>query len=203
VILGAAPIFEVKLQERRRFERFELALPGRCMLYDRLEYPCWTIDVSPAGVGIIWLHKGDIGERIVAYISQIGRIEGMIARRLAKGFALEIQAPALKREKLAQRIAWLVKRETIGAPDERRHERISPENQQTKLRTPDGREYLAELIDVSVPGAALNVDAAPPIGSPVTIGRTSARVVRHFPGGIAVSFNDQLPVQVVEEDAKL
>jgi hypothetical protein len=203
VILGAAPIFEVKLQERRRFERFELALPGRCMLYDRLEYPCWTIDVSPAGVGIIGLHKGDIGERIVAYISQIGRIEGMIARRLAKGFALEIQAPALKREKLAQRIAWLVKRETIGAPDERRHERISPENQQTKLRTPDGREYLAELIDVSVPGAALNVDAAPPIGSPVTIGRTSARVVRHFPGGIAVSFNDQLPVQVVEEDAKL
>ncbi|MGA2794246.1 MAG: PilZ domain-containing protein [Roseiarcus sp.] len=203
MILGAAPIFEVKLQERRRFERFELALPGRCMLYDRLEYPCWTIDVSPAGVGIIGLHKGDIGERIVAYISQIGRIEGMIARRLAKGFALEIQAPALKREKLAQRIAWLVKRETIGAPDERRHERISPENQQTKLRTPDGREYLAELIDVSVPGAALNVDAAPPIGSPVTIGRTSARVVRHFPGGIAVSFNDQLPVQVVEEDAKL
>lgn len=203
MILGAAPIFEVKLQERRRFERFELALPGRCMLYDRLEYPCWTIDVSPAGVGIIGLHKGDIGERIVAYISQIGRIEGMIARRLAKGFALEIQAPALKREKLAQRIAWLVKRETIGAPDERRHERISPENQQTKLRTPDGREYLAELIDVSVPGAALNVDAAPPIGSPVTIGRTSARVVRHFPGGIAVSFNDQLPVQVVDEDAKL
>jgi len=203
VILGAMPMLEVKLQERRRYERFELALPGRCMLYDRLEYPCWTVDVSPAGVGIIGLHKGDIGERIVAYISHIGRVEGMIARRFAKGFALEIQAPALKREKLAQRIAWLIKRETSGAPDERQHERVSAENQQTKLRTPDGREYLAALIDVSVPGAALNVDAAPPIGSPVTIGRTSARVVRHFPGGIAVSFNDQLPMQVAEEDVKL
>jgi len=203
VIVGAAPVFQVKLQERRRYERFELALPGRFMLYDRLEYPCWTIDVSPAGVGVIGLHKGDIGERIVAYISQIGRIEGMIARRLAKGFALEIQATALKREKLAQRIAWLVKRETLGAPDERRHERIPAEDQQTKLRTPDGREYPAALIDVSAPGAAFNVDAAPPIGSPVTIGRTSARVVRHFPGGIAVTFNDQLPVQVLDEDAKL
>jgi hypothetical protein len=27
--------------------------------------------------------------------------------------------------------------------------------------------------------------------------------VRHFPGGIAVTFNDQLPVEAVNEDAKL
>ncbi|MGO8831444.1 MAG: PilZ domain-containing protein [Roseiarcus sp.] len=203
MILGIAPMLKVKLQERRRYERIELALPGRCMLDDRLEYPCWTVDVSPAGVGIIGPHKGDIGERIVAYISEIGRIEGMIARRFAEGFALEIHAPALKRDKLAQRIAWLVKRETLGAPDERQHERIAAADQQTSLKTPDGREYAAALIDVSVPGAALSVDAAPPIGSPVTVGRTSARVVRHFPGGIAVSFDDQLRAQAAVEDVRL
>jgi hypothetical protein len=193
VTLGAAPMFEVKPHERRRHERFEVALPGRCMLFDRLEYPCWTIDVSPSGLGIVGLNKGDIGERIVAYISQIGRVEGMIARHFNKGFAFEIQAPAFKREKLANRIGWLIRSQTLDAPDGRRHERTYAESQQTRLRTPDGREFPATLIDISAPGAALSVDVAPPIGSAVTVGRTAARVVRHFPGGIAVSFNDQDP----------
>ncbi len=200
--LGAAPMFEVKPHERRRHERFEVALPGRCMLFDRLEYPCWTIDVSPSGLGIVGLRKGDIGERIVAYISQIGRVEGMIARHFSKGFAFEIQAPALKREKLTKRIEWLIRRETLDAPDDRRHERMSAESQQTTLRTPDGREFPAALIDISAPGAALSVDVAPPIGSAVTVGRTAARVVRHFPGGIAVSFNDQAPAPILGENGE-
>ena len=74
-----------------------------------------------------------------------------------------------------------------------------PEN---LLRMPDGREYPAALLDISAPGAALGVDAAPPIGSAVTVGRTAARVVRHFPGGIAVSFDDAAPAPDVGEDAE-
>jgi len=203
VTLGAAPMFDVKPHERRRHDRFELALPGRCMLFDRVEYPCWTIDVSPSGLGIVGLHKGDIGDRIVAYISQIGRVEGLIARHFAKGFGFEIQAPALKREKLAQRIAWLVRREAFDLPDNRRHDRIFAEAQQIKLTTSDGHEFAATLIDVSGPSAAFNVNAAPPIGSAVTVGRTAARVIRHFPGGVAVSFDDNLPAEAVGEQGEV
>jgi hypothetical protein len=202
VTLGAAPMFEVKPHERRRHERFEVALPGRCMLFDRLEYPCWTIDVSPTGLGIVGLRKGEIGDRIVAYISQIGRVEGLIARHFNKGFAFEIQAPALKREKLTKRIEWLIRREAHEAPEDRRHERTYAESQQTKVRTPDGREFPATLLDISAPGAALSVNVAPPIGSAVTVGRTAARVIRHFPGGIAVSFNDQDPAPTLGEDVE-
>jgi len=183
-------MFEIKPHERRRHERFELALPGRCMLFDRLEYPCWTIDVSPTGLGIAGPQKGDIGDRVVAYISQIGRVEGLIARRFNKGIGFEIQAPALKREKLVKQIEWLIRRETHHAPDDRRYERTSSERQRTTVRIPEGREFPASLIDISGPGATLSVNVAPPIGSAVTVGRTAARVIRHFPGGIAVSFND-------------
>jgi hypothetical protein len=203
VVLGVAPMLQVKLQERRRRQRHELALPGRCMLRDRREYPCWTVDVSSIGLGVTGLQKGDVGERIIAYISQIGRIEGTIARLFAKGFALEIHAPPHKQEKLAKRIEWLANREATGARDEREHERFPADQQQTSLRTPDGREYAAALLDVSIPGAALNVEAAPPIGSPVVVGQTSARVVRHFPGGIAVSFDERLAEQALRERARL
>jgi hypothetical protein len=71
------------------------------------------------------------------------------------------------------------------------------------LTTPDGKQYRATLIDLSVQGAALNVDAAPPIGSLVTIGRTAARVARHFHKGIAVEFESQLPVAAFDANVKL
>ena len=203
MIVGAMPLFEVKLEERRREARAELALPGRYMLRDRHEFPCWTIDISPVGVAIRGIERGIIGERVVAYFSQIGRIEGMIARHFDKCFAVKMLTPTLKREKLAEQIAWLVKRQELGLPDNRRHERIAPYHRRTTLRTADGSEYIAALIDFSLPGAALNVEAAPPIGSAVKVGDTSARVVRHFAGGIAVEFDDQREAATFNEDAKL
>jgi hypothetical protein len=203
VIIGAMPLFDVKLEERRTAERVELALPGRYMLGDRHEFPCWTVDISPVGIALRGIEKGRIGERIVAYFSQIGRIEGLVARHFDKCFGVKLLAPALKREKLAQQIEWLVQRRDFDAPDHRRHERIAPYQRRTTLKTPDGREYIAALVDVSVPGAALTVEAAPPLGASVTVGGTAARVVRHFAGGIAVEFDEKQAAETFDENVKL
>jgi hypothetical protein len=193
----------VRHEERRGDERAELRLSGRYMLRDGNECPCQTIDISAGGVALRGFDKGYIGERIVAYIAEIGRIEGTVARHFDTCFAMRLQAPPHKREKLSAKIAWLVKHQTHGEPDNRRHERSVPSHRRTPLRTPEGSEYRAALIDLSIPGAALNVDAAPPIGSPVTIGQTSAHVVRHFPGGIAVAFTRDLSSDVMEDGAAL
>ncbi|HYA73354.1 MAG TPA: PilZ domain-containing protein [Roseiarcus sp.] len=200
---AAAPILGTKFEERRYYERIELTLPGRYMLSDRVEHPCWTIDVSPSGIACRSLGNGLLGERVVAYIDQIGRIEGMIARQFGECFAVTIQARAAKREKLEKKIAWAIEHAMSALSDNRQHERIGPRHRKTTLKTPDGRDYLAALIDVSIPGAALNVDAAPPIGSPVTVGHASARVVRHFKGGIAVVFDNQLSAQIFTDAVKL
>ena len=144
-----------------------------------------------------------IGERIVAYINEIGRIEGTVARHFDTCFAVKLQTPIRKREKIAAKIAWLVGHRTKGAPDNRRHERSIPTHWRTTLRTPERSEFRGALIDVSTPGAALNVDAAPPVGSPVMIGHTSARVVRHFPGGIAVAFTSHLSSEALRDGVAL
>jgi len=96
--------------ERRREERAEIALLGRYMLRDRQEYPCATIDVSATGVALRGMDRGSIGERIVAYISRIGRVEGRIVRHFDQCFAFQVEAPVSKREQLAGRIARLSER---------------------------------------------------------------------------------------------
>jgi c-di-GMP-binding flagellar brake protein YcgR len=199
----AATLVDVKPLERRRHQRVKIVLLGRYMLEDRHEYSCQTIDVSPGGVAIEAAVKGNIGERVVAYFSQIGRVEGAIARHFDKGFAIQMRLPVLKREKLAEQLTWLVNRQALGLPEDRRHERIAPHFTRIALKTPDGSEFPARLIDISISGAAMNVDASPPIGSPVVVGETPAQIVRHFSGGVAVEFARLLPADTFGEDTRL
>jgi hypothetical protein len=200
---SAAPVVEAKFQERRRHQRVKVILPGRYMLEDRREYPCMTIDMSPGSVAFAGPVQGRIGERVVAYMSQIGRLEGTIARHLEQGFAIQMRLPIPKREKLADQLTWLANRQALGMAEDRRHERIAPRLLHTSLKLPDGQEALAKLIDVSISGAALVVGARPQIGSPVIVGDTPAHVVRHFAEGIAVEFSRLFPVETFDENIKL
>jgi hypothetical protein len=202
VNLAAPQYFDTKLKERRRHERLKLTLPGRYMFSDHHEHPCWTINFSPMGIAVLGQQKGLIGERIVLYIDQIGRLEGLIARNFDTWFAVRLQLSPSKCERL-EILAWLVSHHTRGVPDNRKHQRIKPFRRRMTLTTMDGRRYKATLIDLSILGAALDVDAAPPVGSPVTIGKTSARVVRHFATGIAVEFAEALPADTFGVDTKL
>ncbi len=194
VVLG------VTFEGRRQQERAKLRLPGRYMFANRLEHSCTTIDLAACGVAVECGDRGQIGDHIVAYINQLGRIEGEIARQLQNGFAFKVSAPPRKVEKLAARIAWLVQRDVFGAPDNRRRERVEAEDRQIIVTTPDGEEHVATLIDVSSEGAAISVAIAPPIGSPVAVGERRARVVRHFAGGIAVKFQHFLRLRQRSRD---
>src|SRR3984957_1376384 len=100
------PLIEAKIQERRRHQRVKVVLLGRYMLEDRREFPCQTIDMSPGGVALSAPVKGEIGSRVVVYIDHLGRIEGRIARHLDHGFALSLNVPLIKREKLADQLTW-------------------------------------------------------------------------------------------------
>jgi hypothetical protein len=200
---SAMPLLAVKFEERRRHQRVKVVLPGRYMLEDRLEYPCQTLDISPGGVAFASSARPRVGERVIAYLNQIGRVEGTVARHFEQGFAIAMKLPFIKREKLADQLTWLVNRQALGMAEDRRHERIAPRFSHTTLKLPNGQEYLARLIDISISGAALTVAATPPIGSPVVIGETGAQVVRHFTGGIAVEFNRPFPAETFNENTTL
>ena len=193
----------LRARDRRRHARVKVTLLGRYMLVDRREFPCQTIDMSPGGVLIFAPVKPAVGERVVVYLDQIGRIEGLVTRHVDNGFALSMNVPILKREKLADQLTWLANRHVLGLPEDRRHERITPRQLQTVLKTPDGREFIAKLIDISQSGCAITVKIDTPLGTILSIGKTQGRVVRRFEGGIGVEFLRLLPIESLDESLVL
>lgn len=189
--------------EKRRYRRVALALPGRYMLEDRREFLCKTIDVSAGGLALSAPVRGAIGERIVAYIETLGRIEGHVARTFEGGFAMTASMSAAKREKLANLLTWLINRDLPGMPEDRGHERIVPKSPETTLGLPNGASVAARILDISVAGAAVASRAKAPVGAMLRIGRRQARVIRCFDDGMALEFALPLSFDVFDENVVL
>lgn len=189
---------------RRQHERVEVNLLGRCMFADQEENPCEMRNVSAGGAAIISPLKGNVGEKIIIYAEQIGRIEGIITRHTQNGFAITITASARKREKLANTLAWLGRRDVLKLRDDRRSVRRVPATTETRVTLPGGRQVDCKIIDMSKTGAALAISERPPIGSRVNLGRLGGRVVRHFSDGIAIEFmrimSEEEIEQIIEEE---
>jgi PilZ domain len=175
-------------QERRRFQRVKVNLLGRYMLADRREFPCQVTNMSPGGMAVIAPVSGQPGERVIAYVDHVGRLEGLIARLIPNGFAMTIGASKHKRDKLAAQLTWLANRHILNLPEDRRHGRITPRNPAGRLILPNGVNIAVRVIDISQSGAAISTDQRPEIGAPVTIGKTPGRVVRHLEDGFAIEF---------------
>jgi len=177
-------------EERRRFQRVKVNLLGRYMLEDRREFPCQVINMSPGGMALIAPVMGLPGERVIAYVDHLGRLEGKIARPIDNGFAMTISASARKRDKLAAQLTWIANRHILNLPEDRRHGRFTPKNPHARLILPNGNNIAVRVIDLSQSGAAvaLGPDQRPPVGAMVTLGKTQGRVVRHIDDGFAIEF---------------
>jgi hypothetical protein len=187
-------------EERRRFQRVRVNLLGRYMLADRREFPCQVIDMSPGGMALIAPVNGKAGERVIAYIDHIGRLEGSIIRQYDNGFAMTVAATPRKRDKLAAQLTWLANRHILGLPEDRRHGRVVPRDPVTQLVLPDGVSMNCRLMDMSLSGAAVLTDERPPIGTMVSLGKTQGRVVRHLEQGFAVEFTRLQHPDFLEEN---
>ncbi len=175
-------------EERRRFQRVKVNLLGRYMLADRREFPCQVVNMSPGGMALIAPVLPQFGERVIAYIDHVGRLEGVCTRHFENGFASTIGATLRKRDKLAAQLTWLANRHLLDSPEDRRHGRYVPKNSMTMLILPNGINIGCRLIDLSLSGAAVATDQRPPMGTLVTIGIVQGRVVRHLDDGFAVEF---------------
>ena len=81
-------------EDRRRFQRVRVNLLGRYMLADRREFPCQVVNMSPGGMALIAPVGAAPGERIIAYVDHLGRLEGHVARIFQNGFAVTLSATA-------------------------------------------------------------------------------------------------------------
>jgi hypothetical protein len=187
-LLQKKQIIVPRNQERRRFQRVPVNLLGRYMLADRRELPCQVHNMSPGGMALIAPVRGTVGERIIAYVDHLGRLEGVVTRLFDNGFAMTVAATPRKRDKLAAQLTWLANREILNLPEDRRHGRIVPRNPMTQVILPNGLNVTCRVIDVSLSGAGIKSAERPTMGALITLGKVPARVVRHIEEGFAVEF---------------
>jgi hypothetical protein len=158
-------------EERRRFQRVKVHLLGRYMLPDRREFPCQIINMSPGGLALLAPGIGNVGDRVIAYLDHIGRVEGKITRIIDNGFAMSVGATARKRDKLAAQLTWLANRDILNLPEDRRHDRIVPRNPIALLSLEDGSKMTCRIIDMS-----LSARQGPVPGGAKPRGRVRARI---------------------------
>ena len=172
----------------RQFQSIGVTVFGRYMLENKLEYPCQVAAMSPGSATILGSNGGAVGETVIAYIDHVGRIEGKVLRLFPGGFAMSINATPYRRDKLAAQITWVANKHELNLPEDRRHERVAPTTRLAQIKLEDGRTYDVRIIDLSMSGAAIELDVRPAIGTLIWLGNMRGRVVRHFDEGVALEF---------------
>ena len=137
--------------------------------------------MSPGGMALIAPVCGNVGDRVIAYVDHLGRLEGKIARMLQNGFAMTISATPRKRDKLAAQLTWLANRSILNLPEDRRHGRFVPTVVAARLIMPNGTNIGIRIIDLSLSGAGIAHQHRPEVGSLVTLGKIPGR--RGAPSG--------------------
>ena len=172
------------------------------MLADRRECACSTHDISPGGLAVTAELRPAAGEIVIVYLEVLGRIEGVVVRHFADGFAMTIRASATRREKLASQLTWLINQAEIE-DSSRKHQRIVPKNREVTIIDAIGRKNIATVENLSRSGAALKVKGRYVPQSIIRIGETKAQVMRVLEDGIAVSFLIPIPVEHFDADVQL
>ena len=182
-----------------KYHRVTISVQGRFMRADHSEHDCIVDSMSPFDAVISCGARPEKGERIVAYVDYIGRIEGKVVDTGLRTFTISLNATDRKRDKLSAQLTWLANKHELGLPEDRRHERVSPSNPVSEIRLDDGRRYPCRIIDLSVSGAAVEIDVRPAFGTMVVLGNMRGRVVRHFQEGIAMEFMTLQPEDTINQ----
>jgi hypothetical protein len=168
--------------------RYSLA-SRRDMQGNRREFACRTSRVSPFQMMVSVPVVGTVGERVISYFGEFGKLDGWISTQVEGGFLIDLEVAKEKRELLAGKLSWLEKQKKDSTIiDARAQGRIIPENPHSSLIFADGSQVSCFVIDMSVSGAAVSAFIQPEIGTPLAVGSSVGRVIRHFREGFAVKF---------------
>lgn len=191
--------------EKRVAPRVSINVDGRLMLNDRSEHRAVTIDASLKAMALRTDARAEAGERVVGYFDTLGRLEGIVERPTHNGLVIELNTTIGKRDRLAAQLIWLANRDMLNLPDDRRHDRIVPNDPQVNVwRSAGSQEPIpGQLFDLSHSGAGIAIIGTFKPAEELIIGSTRARVVRVFDRGIAVEFRVPIPDKLFNPDIRL
>lgn len=156
-------------------------LDARFMLPDRSECRCKIAGLSVDGALFITNERPPVGTNIIAYITSVGRTEGVVAGISPAGLLVRFNGTQAQKIRI---------QEQLGVPasaEHRRAPRVVLDNACSVLMA-NGESVPCVVRDISLTGAALLTALRPAVDSIVHIGRMKGRVVRHFEGGIGIEF---------------
>lgn len=164
-------------QDKRRHRRVPVKLNGRLMLTTRQEAPCRAIDMSPGGISLETDVRVRRGERVIAYIDEIGRIEGLVARSTRGGFAMTITATSRKRDKFAETLTFQANREALDIEMRAEPRSVLPPPV-SEFVLADGSAFVARMTNVSVSGGAAISKAPLTVGMRAWIDGRQCEILR-------------------------
>jgi hypothetical protein len=176
--------------DRRRFRRVQWAGRVRGLTASGEEFEATTVDVCAGGLSLNHARPLSIGEALVLYIDDIGRVEGVVTKTpRERGSAIEFRINSRKRDKIADQLTWLINAKRLGLTDEREAERRVVGGGQVIASFGAGLSIACAVSDVSIFGVALKTTGPRPmIGDKVTVGERAGTCVRYIDGGFAVDF---------------
>ena len=176
--------------DRRRHKRVELSLNGR-FLHDGADHTFLTANVSCGGAIVQARAIPEVGAAVVCYFDDLGRVSGEVVRHTEDGFAVTFKASDHKKDKLSDRLIWLLNHKKYNLSDERSAPRKAGGGPALVTRA-NGTKLQCRVIDISLTGAAFEFDGpVPVVGEQVRVGTLRGEVVRAVSGEFAIRFLHQ------------
>jgi hypothetical protein len=166
-----------------------MKLDVRFLLEDGSEHKGHVANISIGGMAVASKAHPAAGSNIIAYVQELGRLEGVVSRIDKDGFAVRLTLSAMRRDKLEERLGSGAK---LRGAEARKHHRETTSGV-ARIQRADGREIPCRVIDLSLGGVSVETAEWPPLGEQVMVGKMRGRVVRHHEMGIAIEFVDIPP----------
>tara|TARA_R110000868_G_scaffold2384_7_gene17726 strand:- start:3976 stop:4554 length:579 start_codon:yes stop_codon:yes gene_type:complete len=185
----ANPSQPIAGNDRRAHERTPISLHGSYRIDPSdVEKAVLVTDISPGGARILAAEIPESDAKISMKISGLGALEGDVVRVGAMEFSVRFTSCSAERERMAASIAWRANKSRLGLAARRGAERELCEGCDP-VEFSDGEKRDAEIVDLSLSGAAFRCSRTVATGERVRIGALTGSVVRQIEGGFAVAFD--------------
>lgn len=146
-----------------------------------------TLDISPGDARLTADQPPQMGDKLIIYAADFGRVEGIVTRQGPSDFGVRFAASVAKRERMAETLTELCNSDIpqMGARRTRRYESAGG----AVVELEGGGVLHCEIVDFSLVGMAVRTAATRPlIGAWVKIGAMHGRVSRYVENGFAIDF---------------
>ena len=176
----------VERADRRKHQRAPLPLKARFLCDAGEERRGVVIDISAGGAFVRTKRPPAFGKKVVLYIEQLGRFEGIVTRSEANSFAIHYEKGRDKSAQTADNLTEVLNKGR-RAKDRRREARES-HDKPALVHFEDGRTEECAILDISLTGASVEINPRPPLGMRLILGRMTAKVIRRHDTGVGVLF---------------